>query len=365
MKSIFFIFFIPLFWLSTSLGAQPNVSITLDSSRILIGDQVKLNVYVDHTAKESILGVDFSELEKIPEIEILATAPWDTLTSGEQFVLQQRLTLTSFDSGYYRIPPLPVQYINTNGQTATINTNDLGLAVEPVFMPGDSLELAPIKPIIEEPVKFGDYLPYLGVGIGIILLGVLLYYFFWRDKDKVKSAEGPKIIRPPHEVALEKLAALKSEKRWQQGQVKAYHSELTHIIREYIEHRYQAPALESTTSEIMRSLQLKALDDDLFNRLRTMLQLADLVKFAKAEPPPERHDQAMTEAVYFVEETKWIPKEEEEEEEEAPTNEEIQGEGEEMKNEALSMKPSTKDTAGKNDELPDTSASDNPQKDKE
>ncbi|MCB1124529.1 MAG: hypothetical protein KJT03_23450, partial [Verrucomicrobiae bacterium] len=305
-----------LCWIGADVAAQPNVSAALDSNRILIGDQVRLNIYVEHSKQESILGVDYSELEKIENIEILATAPWDTLSSGEQFVLQQRLTLTAFDSGYYRIPPLPVQYIKADGQAAAVMTNDLALAVDRVFMPGDSLELAPIKPIIEEPLKFSDFIPYLGIGLGVIALAALVYFFFWRRRQEGEKPAVPAVIRPAHEVALEKLSDLKSRKLWQQGEVKAYHSELTYILREYIERRYDAPALESTTSEIMRSLQLKAIDEDLYNRLRSLLQLADLVKFAKAEPAPDRHDQAMIEAVYFVEQTKWIPIQEEEQEEE-------------------------------------------------
>jgi hypothetical protein len=316
MKSKFFKLLILLCWISADVAAQPNVSAALDSSRILIGDQVKLNVYAEHSQQESILAVDYSGLEKIENLEILATAPWDTLNSGERFVLQQRLTLTAFDSGYYHIPPLPVQYIKADGQTAMAMTNDLGLAVDRVFMPGDSLELAPIKPIIEEPLKFSDFLPYLGIGLGVIALAALVYFFLWRRRQGDERPEAPAVIRPAHEVALEKLSDLKARKLWQQGEVKAYHSELTYILREYIERRYDAPALESTTSEIMRSLQFKALDEDLYNRLRSLLQLADLVKFAKAEPPPDRHDQAMTEAVYFVEQTRWIPIQEEEEEEE-------------------------------------------------
>ena len=291
---------------SFSLSAQPNVSASLDSSRILIGDQVQLHVYAEHSPGEQIQSADYSGLEQIPELEILKISPWDTLPSGEQFLLRQNLTLTSFDSGYYLIPPIPIHYLRQNGAEGTVNTNDLAISVETVFLPGDSLQLAPIKPIIEEPLKFSDFLPYLGIGLGVAA-GILVALFLMRRKPKKEIVEAPLIIRPPHEIALDKLATLKAKKLWQQGKVKEYHSELTYIIREYLEARFRTPALESTTSEIMQSLGRNAMDEDLFNRLRELLQVADLVKFAKAQPSPDIHDRALAEAERFIEQTKEKP----------------------------------------------------------
>ena len=284
-----------LIFCSFRISAQINVSAALDSSSILIGDQVKLHVYVDHNADIKVQGVDYSGLENLANVEILHTSSWDTLNKGDQYVIQQHLTLTSFDSGYYQIPPLPVQYIDASGVLVSKNTNDLGLMVNTIFMPGDSIQLAPIKPIIEEPLKFQDFLPYLGGAAGLAVIGFLVYYFFFRPKPEGVLAPKPEVVRPPHEVALEKLAVLKAAKLWQQGEVKEYHSELTYVIREYIEGRFKVPALESTTSEIMRSLRGTDLEEDLFNRLRELLQMADLVKFAKAKPAAEIHDQAMQE----------------------------------------------------------------------
>ncbi len=291
---------------SFSLQAQPNVSASLDSSRILIGDQVQLHVYAENSPGEQVESADYSGLEQIPELEILKISPWDTLPSGDQFLLRQNLTLTSFDSGYYVIPPIPINYLRSNGGKGTVKTNDLALSVETVFMPGDSLQLAPIKSIIEEPLKFSDFLPYLGIALGIGL-GILLAYFFVKRKPEKEIVAAPKIIRPPHEIALEKLSALKAQKLWQQGKVKEYHSELTYIIREYLEGRFQTPALESTTAEIMRSMRNKIEEDDLYRQLRELLQVADLVKFAKAKPAADIHDRASAEAESFVERTKEKP----------------------------------------------------------
>ena len=103
------------------------------------------------------------------------------------------------------------------------------------------------------------------------------------------------------------LGKLKEEKLWQQGQVKEYQSRLTYIIREYLENRYEVPALESTTEEIQRSLKQVDFDSSWKDKLSNILQVADLVKFAKAKPPVDFHDQVWKEAEDFVLATKKKP----------------------------------------------------------
>ena len=103
------------------------------------------------------------------------------------------------------------------------------------------------------------------------------------------------------------MAKLKAEKLWQQGQVKTYQSRLTHIIREYLENRYNIPALESTTDEILHYLKKVDFDNQWKDKLQNILQIADLVKFAKAKPPVDFHDQVLKEAEDFVIATKVQP----------------------------------------------------------
>ena len=47
------------------------------------------------------------------------------------------------------------------------------------------------------------------------------------------------------------LEKLKGEKLWQAGKVKDYYTELTDIVRIYIEERYGVQAIEMTTEEIL------------------------------------------------------------------------------------------------------------------
>ena len=108
-----------------------------------------------------------------------------------------------------------------------------------------------------------------------------------------------------------KLKQLQDQELWQKGEVKPYQSELTYIIREYIENRYTIPALESTTGEILKDLKKVEYPDELVDKMREMLQLADMVKFAKANPPIEMHDRLLNYALEIVDRTKLVLSEEE------------------------------------------------------
>jgi hypothetical protein len=99
------------------------------------------------------------------------------------------------------------------------------------------------------------------------------------------------------------MRALEDQRLWQQGDHKAYHSKLTDILRGYIEERYQVPALESTTDELIKELRVSSLPTEQRDRLENMLRLADLVKFAKTLPSPQENEQMMAGGIQFVETT--------------------------------------------------------------
>ena len=189
-----------------------------------------------------------------------------------------------------------------NGNIGKVETNTLRLEVATIPIRGDSIQIAPIKPIIEEPRTFEDFIPYLIPLLILIVIGCMIYLIVNRKKPpKVVVPEKPLL---PHELALQKLVALQQQKLWQKGDVKPYQSELTFIIREYLENRFNIQALESTTDEIVQNLRKVDLEERWRDRLQELFINADLVKFAKAQPPMSIHEQGMNDAIAFVEATK-------------------------------------------------------------
>jgi hypothetical protein len=236
---------------------------------------------------------------------------WDTLVYNGLVTLSTSIKVTCWKPGVYYLPSILFRFQEDGKLTQSKVTNKLALLVDSPIADqtvADSVQLAPIKDIILEPLKLQDFLPYI-IGLVVLVGGIFLGIFLYkRYKNKDQEPEKVAIIkRPPHEVAIEKLRQLKGAKLWQQGMVKEYQSELSHIIREYVEERYEILALESTTDEILRDLKQKDFDEGLKDNLREMLQLADLVKFAKAEPPVEKHEQLMEFAENFVFKTKKQP----------------------------------------------------------
>jgi hypothetical protein len=115
------------------------------------------------------------------------------------------------------------------------------------------------------------------------------------------------VYLPPHTIALNKLQELRAKKLWQQEDyIKLYHSELTDILRDYIEQRYAVKTQEKTTDEIFAGIKHLDIKDESRSQLRQILILADLVKFAKERPAPAENEQSMDLAINFVTQTQQV-----------------------------------------------------------
>lgn len=288
------------FLLAINTNAQVAVSAAVDSTHMMIGDQMKLHLSLQYPPNVNIAKVDYSALEKDEDVELIKNGSFDTLNQGGLVILQKDLLFSIYDSGSFYVPPIKVEY-DINGQSQSKSTYKI--QVDVMTPQQDSVYLTAIKPIIKEASSWRDYLPAMLVVLGLILVLGLVFFLVNR---KGKEVAPPPPVRkvPAHEIANDKLDGLKKKQLWQNGEVKAYQSELTYIVREYLENRYGAQALESTTSEILNQLKSLDFNDTMKTQLREMLELADMVKFAKAEPPIEAHERLMNYAESFVDKTK-------------------------------------------------------------
>ena len=298
---------IPL-WVS---GQYTGASVRIDSTSILIGNQARVELRVTVPAGHFVQWPLLTDT-LARNIEILRKTPIDTVSSdSESYTLKQDLFITSFDSGYHVVRPIVFQY-GLKGDTLGFFTETLQVGLDVRTIQTDpNQDIKPIKPPLRAPVTFAEIAPWLGIGLLIAALAVLAYYFFFRKK----AAAPPPTTRlkptiPPYEAAIEALENLRLKKLWQSGRVKEYYTEMTDIVREYIELRFNVRALEMTTGEIASAINQTSVNGQAREKLLQALILADLVKFAKEQPQPLENDLCLNHCFDFVRETR--PQREEE-----------------------------------------------------
>ena len=236
-------------------------------------------------------------------------AKWTTQKNGNQVVKENNIQFTFWEEGVHKILPPTIEY-EMNGALRTIAANEINIQVgSPLAQestPIDSMTVEPIKNVREEPMDFvQDFLiPASLFILGFLMLGGIIYYFVKKSNRPKVEIPKPKEFVPANIIATNQLEELKGKQLWQKGDIKTYQSELTHIIRTYLENRYKINALENTTNQIGLDLKKLNLNESLRTEVQNILQVADLVKFAKATPTDDIHEQFMNKAIEFVGTTK-------------------------------------------------------------
>lgn len=210
----------------------------------------------------------------LPPQNIVSQTDW----APEGQKLSKRLTALFFDEDTVQIPALPIAFRNGD----TVYSNPFQLIVNATPSPDDLNDMALLKDIHREPVLWTDYLPWILGALGLLALIGLLYWM--ANRQKKTRIQSRLIEAPPHELALKKLEALSKKQLTTHGLVKEHYAELTYILREYLEKRFAIPALESTSLETLERLKDTGFDPQLSQPLQTLLEQADLAKFAKIIP---------------------------------------------------------------------------------
>ena len=271
---------------------------------LMIGDQTAMHLSVTQEANERVEMPVFGETLQ-DGIEIVDRSAVDTTTLPDgRLQLSQELTLTSFKDSLFAVAPIAVV---SGGDTFW--TDPMALNVIQPFEVDSSLAITDIKDIEKAPIYWWGIIRWILLALAVIGLFVGAYYgVLWYRKHFLKEEEviEPELLRPADEVALEKLDEIKAQKIWKDGKVKEYQTELTDVVREYIGRRFDVQSTEKTSDETLRAMK-PLIDKELFAKLSKMLQLADLVKFAKWHTTPDENEQALSTAYEFVKETTTPP----------------------------------------------------------
>ena len=280
------------------------VSATLDSTTLFIGDQTDLHLRAIGEVGEQVT-MPVLDKELIPGVEIVDRTIVDTISLKDGRVqYDQYLTLTSFEDSLFYIAPLPF----VSGDD-TVWSDGLTLnVVQPFEMDTTDMAITDIKGVYKAPIWWWGIFRWVLLAVLLAGVGVAGYYLItYLQRRKLKEAGNEVVtepLRPAEEVALEKLDAIKEKKIWQQGQVKEYYTQLTDVVREYIARRFEVSSVEQTSDETLRDIRpLLSERKDLYEQLRKMLTLADLVKFAKWSTTPDENELSLRNAYTFVKET--------------------------------------------------------------
>lgn len=271
--------------------AQPTFTARLDTNRIVIGQQTNFELKAGGITNPSDL-IWPAWPDTLRDLEVLG-ATLDTVTQNGISEITARYLITSFDSGFVLINPVPlVMGADT-------------LKTEPLILNVSTVELDPtqdyydIKDPLNPPFDWLYWLKKLWIWAAIASIIIAVALWFWLRKRREKAA--PKVVdlRTPAQRAKDTLRTLAEERVWQNGDVKGYYSRATDAVRTYLEESFRIPAMEMVSDELLDAIQPK-ISSTAFQLLRNALRQADLVKFAKAKPGPETHEKLMADCLEII-----------------------------------------------------------------
>ena len=309
-----------LFLAMLSIQAQRvSVSATVQPSEILIGEQALINLQVIAPKEKEILFPVYQD-SIVGGLEVLSMGNPDTVITDNVRTINMKYLVTSFDSTLYYVPSMPV-----SDGIDTIESNSFGLKVTAPELSDSTLaylekmnsgqtdsidfqelQLSDIKPIQKAPFVWKDLLSLLWIPAVIILLlailGAIIYIIVRKNRKGYFFTPPP--VLPAHVRAIKSLDKIKSEKIWQQERIKEFYTELTDVLRIYIHERYGVNSLEMTSGEILDIINTKQEEDSVYENLKQVLYIADLVKFAKHQPFNDENDLSLMNSYFFINQTK-------------------------------------------------------------
>ena len=297
-KGIVFILFLLI--TSTLLNAQISVSAKTDKAQYLIGDYIRVQLNV--TADSTYL-LDWPNENGITTYDLITSNPIDTTRINNAYHLSQELVYSIYDSGIYYLPKIKIPYKKLRDTAMYYAFSDSVLFTVQTIPVDTTSTIKPIKEVIQ--VKVINYTwIYIVAGL-LLLVGIILviYFVFFKKKIQITIKEKVPTISY-YDKTIQLLKELDVKKLWQKDDLKEYYSELTEIIRAYMEKRFGINALESTSDEILTQLNNVDVSAQQTENIRYILELADLAKFAKSRPLQNENIQAMQNAFAFVESTK-------------------------------------------------------------
>lgn len=284
------LFFQYIFLLSLIVGKSFAGEISVQPNKVEIGDTFLVELRVP--LKDFTDNWDWEKEIQDPLV-VYKVLKNDTL--AEDLIL--KAVLIAFDEGNIAIGPFE-QAGQWKAEAKQVEVALLDVDTTQAFMD------------IQEAEKldfwWGDYLYWIGLVIGLILL--VLLGVLWKKYRKKKEEEWVITKGNAHIWALKELDKLKLsiEKGKEDAVLRKYFEELSFIFKQYLAYRYNWNALEDTSEELLKKIK-KENDFRRFRKeTRSLLSTSDLVKFAKANVIEEEMQRQWESLQKIVESTKFI-----------------------------------------------------------
>lgn len=286
----------------TSFAQEEKAGARIDAAQITVGDQARLFVEAQHNPATSKL-----QWAAIPDtfngLEVVEKGKIDTIKNGNIVTYKQRVLITGFDSGMHVVPRFIFTVLPNSGTPQTLQTDSFPILVQPVAV-DTTKPFKGIKDIVGVESSWKDYIGYIigGILLAVLIAVVIVYLRKRKQPAPAPIPEGPK--ETPNEKAIRLLVELEQQKLWENNNPKEYHTQLVDILRIYMEERFGVNVMELTSDEILHKVALHKEMTSHRMLLSNIFYIADLAKFAKAQPTPQEHMAAMDYAKQFIMATK-------------------------------------------------------------
>lgn len=278
-----------------SAGLPATVETSLTPMRARVGDLLELKLKVEEAGEALIEWPRFhpdSLAFKLVSVDSQGLLPQEHI-----------FYLALYDTGKYLLPPLPV-VLHAAPSTETLYTRHCEVEITSI-LPDTASVPRSIKGLRSLPLTWRDILAWAHwLALAALAVGAFLLYRKYRRKQRPRGFEVPEMVLPAHELAVRELIELRDKRLPQRGMLKEFYSELSEILRRYVQRRYGFPALEMTTWDLEQELGSDGYPPLLREESLVLLRESDLVKFAKYLPPFESCDEHLERAFRIVEATR-------------------------------------------------------------
>ncbi|MCP4654131.1 MAG: hypothetical protein GY856_01800 [bacterium] len=265
-------------WPALAAVAQPlPVNVDLAPAEITVGDRVEARLTLVWEGEEPSAAPRFPAWEgSWGPAEVLAVSEVTEYPgrTGRR-IYTQTIILTAFRTGEIRLPEVTVT-VPLRGATVEVPTHD-GLFVVRSLLPEESGELAPRA--AARPRELAAGRRFWGIAAALSTLCLAAAVVLARRLRRAAVAEATAILPPaPLDELLRRLRELDPSA----GSEPA-HTALSLALRNFLGRCLGINALESTTSEIQRRLEGRAVASAAAQQTVGLLRDCDQVKFARLE----------------------------------------------------------------------------------